>query len=84
MMEGIPIPKCLSTKLSNSGLLFLGYSLADWNLRVLLTSLRSRRRNFLVKHKFTDFQLQLLQKRNLTGIKIDLADLVAGLQAASP
>ncbi len=37
------VPKKLLVHLVNSAMLFLGYSLVDWNLRVLLRDLWSRR-----------------------------------------
>lgn len=80
-------PVNLVTKLKNSHILFLGYSLRDWNLRVILHRIWGEQ---ALSKKWTPWAIQWqpdpLEKEfwNMRGVRIvevQLADYVAGLDA---
>jgi hypothetical protein len=80
------VPVNLVTKLKNSHILFLGYSLRDWNLRVILHRIWGEQK---LSKKWTPWAIQWqpdpLEKEfwNMRGVRIvdvRLADYVAGLE----
>lgn len=77
------VPVTLAAKLRRSHLLFLGYSLSDWNLRVILHRIAGEQK---LKYKSWAIQLhpnELDQKfwtrRDVDILDVDLADYIAKL-----
>ena len=66
-----PIPQELLDHLQDKSLLFLGYSLTDWNLRLLLNSLEERDKAWAIKHNVAEAEYVLWQKRN-----VDIFDMM--------
>lgn len=80
------IPVTLSEKLKNSNLLFLGYSLRDWNLRVILHRIWVEQAQY-VDYKSWAVQLnpkemdrQYWQKSNVTIFNISLDEYIEDLR----
>jgi hypothetical protein len=77
------VPAQLKSKLGNSGLLFLGYGLRDWNLRVILYRLLGEKgygyTSWAIQRSAQDLDKKLWQKRNLNIIEMRLEDYVAEL-----
>lgn len=69
-------------------LLFLGYGMNDWNLRVLLQELRigshapGEEIHYAIMRNASDIDARLLQKRGITPFEGDLADFVKTLNEA--
>lgn len=79
------LPATIVDKLKNSHLLFLGYSLSDWNLRVILHRIWEQR-----KFDFNSWAVQLhpeaidqkfWSKRDVEILDVRLEDYVSALQA---
>ena len=77
------LPLGLKERLLASRLLFLGYSLTDWNLRVLLHRIRSEQRvgtrSWAVQLGATTVDLELWDDRNVKVLDVDLARYVQTL-----
>jgi hypothetical protein len=77
------IPAVLNLEMLHKRFLFLGYSLADWNLRVLLKSINARRRfkdtSWAVMNETKEWDETYWQKHNVRLMKLSLSDYVAGL-----
>jgi hypothetical protein len=80
------VPKTLEAKLRRSHFLFLGYSLQDWNLRVILHRIWGQQ-----KLKFTSWAVQLAPElveegawlqRGVRIINAELGDYIVGLSDA--
>lgn len=84
------IPDTLLNLMQDRRFLFLGYSLKDWNLRVLLSQLqlanakrlKSKLRSWAVQRTVNDLDKKLWDKREVAVHELDLA-LFAGRLAAS-
>lgn len=78
------IPVFLERKMRNSSFLFLGYSLSDWNLRVLLYRIfdeRSRQTpSWAVLNKFEKLDEKFWEKRNVDFFNAPLDKYIFGLQ----
>jgi hypothetical protein len=77
----IPVP--LPDKLKNSHFLFLGYSLRDWNLRVILHRVWGQqplsRVSWAIQYKPGGLDPKFWDKRNVEILDVSLDDYVAGL-----
>jgi hypothetical protein len=77
------IPALLMEKMQDSSFLFLGYSLSDWNLRVLLNSIWSNQTfsdtSWAVMYETQDWDEAYWQKHRVQLLKLSLKDYVAAL-----
>ncbi len=75
------LPATLLAKLQNHYLLFLGYSLRDWNLRVFLRKLRNwnRFRSWAVLPHFNDAEAKFWQHNGVDIVEMDLKEYVERL-----
>ena len=77
----LPIP--LPEKLMHSHLLFLGYGLKDWNLRVILRRIWKDQpldwKSWAVMRDSDAIDKQFWKKRNVDIITVDLQDYIATL-----
>lgn len=83
----IPPPSISTHLLSKRRLLFLGYSLADWNLRVILHQLKSRRptnkpvdKSWGVRMEVPALERAFWEKRDVVLYDMDLAEFVTQLK----
>jgi hypothetical protein len=77
------IPSLILQKMRDSSFLFLGYSLSDWNMRVLLNSIWSTQTysdtSWAVMHKTKEWDEAYWQKHRVQLLKLSLKDYVAAL-----
>lgn len=82
------IPVMLNLKLRKSHFLFLGYSLRDWNLRVILHRIWGEQklpyRSWAVLLKPDLLDVEFWQKRKVQILNLRLEDYVKGLRAQLP
>lgn len=80
------VPSILVTKLKESHLLFLGYSLSDWNLRVMLYRIWSEQKfelnSWAIQTSPQSIDQKFWSKRGVEILNIDLQEYVTSLQAA--
>ncbi len=81
--DSYQIPAVLMNEMLDKRFLFLGYSLGDWNLRVLLNSIRSRRsfkdRSWAVMHETKEWDETYWDAHHVRLMKLPLHDYVAAL-----
>jgi SIR2-like domain len=74
------VPINLAAELQDSHVLFLGYGMADWNLRVLLHRMWGRRRlkykSWSIQHKTSPLDKAVWEQRNLDLLEMDLRQYV--------
>jgi hypothetical protein len=81
------IPVSLMSSMRESHFLFLGYSLADWNLRVILQRIWGEQpfdeqfASWAIQQKPTRLEERLWGRRNVEILDVDLDDYVRGLRA---
>jgi len=78
-------PSAIIRKMKQSHLLFLGYSLTDWNFRVVLHTLREAgigMRSWAVQHPVSVIEKKFWEKRDVDIYDVDLADFVNRLGTA--
>jgi hypothetical protein len=82
-LAGMQVPPVVLRKLKNSSILFLGYGLRDWNVRVLLSNLRRVGRGFAwaVQQNPKMVDERLWQARNVQILRMELNAFVAQLEA---
>jgi SIR2-like domain len=90
MMDNKAIPACLVEYFKERSFLFLGYSLRDWNLRVVLKNLSNKRlakRNnddqvpsWAIQHNPSELERQLWDKRKVKIYDIALDDFIVRLR----
>jgi hypothetical protein len=72
--------------LKRSHFLFLGYSLSDWNLRVILRRIwgeqKLKCKSWAVQKDASEVDQAIWRDRNVDTLALDLADYLKGLQAA--
>lgn len=77
------VPMQLRTKLANSGFLFLGYGLRDWNLRVILHRMWGEQElgyaSWAIQLSAQEMDRHLWLRRNVNIIEMRLEDYVAKL-----
>jgi hypothetical protein len=80
------IPADLGNLMQSRTLLFLGYSLHDWNFRVLLDRLSGKRprviRSYAIAYGIDTTENRLWDKRNVAVYNADLNEFVPRLDAA--
>jgi hypothetical protein len=83
--ENSVIPADLVSLMQSRRLLFLGYSLRDWNFRVLLDRLNRMRlqtiRSYAIAYDIGEAESRLWDKRNVMVYKADLNEFVRRLEA---
>lgn len=79
------LPAAIGKKLKLSHLLFLGYSLSDWNLRVILyriwSNLQFRYKSWAIQVNPLKIDQEAWAKRNVEILDVGLEDYVTALQA---
>ena len=74
------MPAVLKAILNVCGsVLFLGYGLADWNVRVLLSKLKLTGRSWAVQHNPLKSEQKIWEKRGVNLYRVDLGDFVDGI-----
>jgi SIR2-like domain len=80
------LPLKISERLKESHFLFLGYSLKDWNLRVILRRIWGQQRltynSWSVRKNADEVEEALWERRNVMTIRHDLASYVQALRKA--
>jgi len=79
------LPASVLTRLLNCHLLFLGYSLRDWNLRAILYQLREKAKPndwWAVRREFDPVEQKTWAKKNVTMIGMTLEDYLIQLRSA--
>ncbi len=84
--ERLGMPKVFRDLLYKNTILFLGYSLSDWNFRVIWEAMigafpggRFSIQSYAVKKGVTEFERSLFAQRNITLIDCDLTDFARAL-----
>ncbi|MFE0463674.1 SIR2 family protein [Kitasatospora sp. NPDC058965] len=88
-MEAVPPRSIVRHMLQRRRMLFLGYSLQDWNLRVILYKLQQRRlgkvegmvKSWGVRNRLDPVERDFWDKREVRLFDMDLADFVTELEA---
>ena len=82
-LAGMQVPPVILRKLKNSSILFLGYGLRDWNVRVLLSSLNRVGRGFAwaVQRDPEEVDERLWQARKVEIVSMELDQFVERLEA---
>ena len=85
------IPACFLNQFRTSRFLFLGYGLADWNLRVMLNSLnegtsrerhaREQLRSWAIQHNPSELERRLWEARSVSIYSVLLDEFVGSLRA---
>lgn len=78
------VPMQLKSKLANSGFLFLGYGLRDWNLRVIMHRMWGEQElgyaSWAIQKQAEDMDKKLWIKRNVDIIEMQLEDYIVELE----
>jgi hypothetical protein len=79
------VPVTLAAKVKKSHFLFLGYSLADWNMRVILQRIWGAQqltyKSWAIQREPRELDIEFWRKRGVDILDVDLAAYVAGLRA---
>lgn len=80
------MPVLVTERLSESHFLFLGYSMSDWNLRVILRRIWGEQplsfASWTIQRESEDVERKAWMMRNVETYEIDLAEYVTHLRAA--
>jgi len=80
------LPPAVTSRLRNSHFLFLGYSMRDWNLRVILRRIWGEQEleygSWSIQKEADEMERAVWGNRNVEILTRDLADYVVQLQAA--
>ena len=79
-LMGSAVPPTLLDYIRSQSLLFLGYGLKDWNLRLLLHNLEPLNTGWAVQREATEAESVLWNRRNISIFQSDIDDFVRGLQ----
>jgi len=78
------VPVQLQSKLTNSGFLFLGYGLSDWNLRVIMHRLWGEHgygyASWAIQKEAEDLDVELWAKRSVRIIEMKLENYIKRLE----
>ncbi|MFZ1415281.1 MAG: SIR2 family protein, partial [Defluviicoccus sp.] len=75
------VPPRIGRMLEQKSFLFLGYSLRDWNFRVMLESIRQHRfEHWAVLRNISEIDKALWRKKGIKPFDLDLNDFVSGMQ----
>lgn len=79
------IPVTLAAKVKKSHFLFMGYSLADWNMRVILQRIWGTQqlgyKSWAIQRGPRELDIEFWRKRGVDILDVDLAEYVARLRA---
>jgi hypothetical protein len=79
------IPVTLAAKVRKSHFLFMGYSLADWNMRVILQRIwgvqQLTYKSWAIQRQPRELDVECWKKRGVDILEVDLAAYVAALRA---
>jgi hypothetical protein len=82
------IPAELLAKLTHSHFLFLGYSMQDWNLRVILRRIWGQRAldwtSWAIQKDPNEIERQLWKKREVDVFDVPLDEYISSLDSAFP
>jgi hypothetical protein len=80
------LPPSVTSCLRNSHFLFLGYSMRDWNLRVILRRIWGQQAldygSWAIQREADDMEQAVWEKRNVEILELDLVDYVGRLSTA--
>lgn len=80
------LPSVVTARLRNSHFLFLGYSMKDWNLRVILRRIWGEQGldygSWAVQRDVEEMERAVWEKRNVEILELDLAEYADHLKAA--
>jgi hypothetical protein len=85
--QDLGVPTLVKEKLIKSTILFLGYSLQDWDFRTIFKTLieplpeKQRPRSFAIQKDPPDFWVDYWEKKKVTIIKKDLYEFASELEA---
>jgi hypothetical protein len=83
-MAGL-VPVTLAAKVKKSHFLFMGYSLADWNMRVILQRIWGGQqltyKSWAIQRAPRELDIEFWKKRGVDILDVELAAYVAGLRA---
>jgi hypothetical protein len=84
MVANTAIPSAFAELFKRSHLLFLGYGLQDWNLRVILHKIReewpSRRAAWAIQHRALPLEKEFWTRKQLTIFEMTVDHLVTRLE----
>ncbi len=79
------MPVTLAAKVKRSHFLFLGYSLGDWNMRVILNRIWGGQQltytSWAVQRQAHELEIECWKKRGVDILDVDLADYVSAVRA---
>jgi hypothetical protein len=79
------IPVTLAAKVKKSHFLFMGYSLADWNMRVILQRIWGGQqltyKSWAIQNEPRELDIEFWKKRGVDILDVELTNYVAALQA---
>ena len=83
MNTSSPLPKTLAARMKQSGFLFLGYSLRDWNLRVILHRIWGEQKltysSWAIQLDPEDLDRKYWMKRDVEILNVQLEQYITGL-----
>jgi SIR2-like domain len=85
-VKDVGVPSLIAEKITDSTLLFLGYSLEDWDFRTIFKGIvgklpeREQRKSFAIQSNPTDFWVTLWKKENVEIYNVDLHDFARELE----
>jgi hypothetical protein len=78
------LPPSLVERFKSHAFLFLGYSLADWNLRLLLNLVSRGRakqtKSWAIQHEIHPFERPIWEQRNVNLYELSLSDFLSNLE----
>jgi SIR2-like domain len=82
------LPSCFQSPLRKSHFLFMGYSLADWNFRVMMYNLnnfvyKNKVRHWAIQHKPSRMEERIWDKRSVSVFDIDVDTFISELRATN-
>lgn len=84
--KDVGVPTLISDKMINGTILFLGYSLQDWDFRTIYKTLieplpeRQRPKSFAIQKNPPDFWVRYWENKKVTILDVDLYEFAAKLQ----
>jgi len=84
--EDLGVPTLISANMINSTILFLGYSLQDWDFRTIYKTLieplpeKQRPKSYAIQKNPPDFWVRYWQSKGVTILDVDLYEFAAELQ----
>jgi hypothetical protein len=85
-IENMGVPNLIKEKMVDSTLLFLGYSLEDWDFRTIFKGLieslppRAQRKSFAIQKDPPDFWVEFWKRKNVEIYNVDLYEFAEALE----